>query len=157
MGKSRFYLQAVYAISFSRIGKAFNAVKVKGYSFESVFTVLVTMVLKEETTLSSLTCSIWQKSIQAKKDVFYRLKNNPLICWRQILSVFDLRYKRISKKSSGFNEREKYLVFDDTDSPKTGKRIELIGCNWNHVFNVSILGFKMRVMDYWDGTCFTPP
>jgi predicted nucleic acid-binding Zn finger protein len=144
------------AISFSRIGKAFNAIKVKGYSFESVFTILVTMLLIGETTVSALTCSIWQQSIQARKDVFYRLKNNPLICWRQILWAFALKYKKISDKASGFNESLKCLVFDDTDLPKTGKRIEFIGRIWNHVFNVSILGFKMLVMGYWDGTCFIP-
>lgn len=144
------------AISYSRIGKAFNAIKIKGYSFEIIFTILVTMVIIGEATVSSLTCSIWQKSIQAKKDVFYRLKNNPMICWRKILWTFVLKYKKINEKSSEYGKGIRCLIFDDTDLPKTGKHIEFIGRIWNHVFNMSIVGYKMLVMGYWDGTCFIP-
>ena len=87
-----FIFREFKAVKFLKIGKSFNAFKLKGYSFESMFTILITLVVLGESTISSLTCSVWYKSCKAGKDVFYRLKNNPRICWRQILWSFAIRF-----------------------------------------------------------------
>ena len=151
-----FIFREFKAVRFSRIGKSFNAFKLRGYSFESVFTILITLVVLGEATISSLTSSVWYKSYKAGKDVFYRLKNNPCICWRQILWSFAIRYRKVTEKEASQGDGIKCLIFDDTDLTKTGRRMEHVGRIWNHVLNASILGFKMLVMGYWDGTCFIP-
>lgn len=46
------------------------------------------------------------------------------------------------------------LIVDDTDLPKTGRCVELIGRIWSHVTNRSILGFKGLFMGYYDGKSF---
>ena len=46
------------------------------------------------------------------------------------------------------------LIVDDTDLPKTGRRIELIGRIFSHVTRTSILGFKGLFMGYFDGKSF---
>jgi predicted nucleic acid-binding Zn finger protein len=48
------------------------------------------------------------------------------------------------------------MVFDDTILCKTGRFIENISRVWDHVVKRSVLGFKLLVMGYWDGTSFIP-
>jgi hypothetical protein len=89
------------------------------------------------------------------KDVFYRLKNNQFINWRLLgysltLKLIHLAEKRGEKPSDAHS----CLIIDDTDLPKTGLRIELIGRVWSHVINKSRLGFKGLFMGYHDGKSF---
>lgn len=86
------------------------------------------------------------------KDVFYRLLNDETIDWRS------LNYG-ISKKLMG-QARDKAetpggspscLIIDDTDLPKTGRCMELIGRIYSHVSHSSLLAFKGLFMAYHDG------
>lgn len=90
------------------------------------------------------------------KDVFYRLLNDSFISWRSI--SYKLSMQMISKvhKNSDENSvtRTRCLIIDDTDLPKTGKKIELIGKIFSHVTQQSILGIKGLFMGYHDGKSF---
>lgn len=50
----------------------------------------------------------------------------------------------------------KCLIFDDTDLPKTGKKMEGISKIYNHVSKTYFLGFKLLVAGYWNGSVFIP-
>jgi predicted nucleic acid-binding Zn finger protein len=95
--------------------------------------------------------------IETRKDAFYRLKNNPGICWRVILWLFSSKFIKLTDENG---ERDsgavRCLVFDDSTLPKTGRYIEKVSRVWDHVLNRCILGFKLLAMGYWDGISFIP-
>ena len=70
-----------------------------------------------------------------QKDVFYRFMSNPKINWRK--SVYHLTLQLWSKirLRSGRKEGTVCLIVDDTDYPKTGRRMENIGRVFSHVHN----------------------
>ncbi len=90
------------------------------------------------------------------KDVFYRLLNDSFIPWRHI--SYKLSMQMIFKAKNKSTERDvnhtRCLIIDDTDFPKTGKKIELIGKVFSHVTQQSILAFKGLFMGYHDGKSF---
>ena len=154
--KPEFTYDLLHAISYSKVCKSFKDYKQKGYSFESVFTILISMIFIGEQTISSLTTGIWKNHIESKKDVFYRLKNNFYINWRKILWKTAMRFTEVVSQTTENMDGLKCLIFDDSVLSKTGKKIEKLGRVWDHVLQRSILGFKILVMGYWDGTSFIP-
>lgn len=88
------------------------------------------------------------------RDVFYRLLNNGDIDWRS------LNYGIAGKLIGEVRDRAQApagegaptcLIVDDTDLPKTGRCIELIGRIYSHVSHSSLLAFKGLFMAYHDG------
>jgi predicted nucleic acid-binding Zn finger protein len=96
------------------------------------------------------------KHIEARKDTFYRLKNNPSICWRLVLWLFATKFRKTVEEHGEKIGSVKCIVFDDTLLAKTGRYIEKVSRVWDHVTGRFILGFKMLLMGYWDGTSFIP-
>ncbi len=99
--------------------------------------------------------------LQHGKDIFYRLLNNSNIDWRKIsykitLQIIGKAQKDNFAKAEEGSDSGRYtcLIVDDTDLPKTGKRMEMIGRVFSHVAGKSILGFKGLFMGYHDGKSF---
>jgi len=89
--------------------------------------------------------------ISCGKDVFYRLLNNPTINWRKFHYVISKKLiKQVATKTEQ-NSTPRCLIIDDTDLPKTGRFIELIGKIYTHVSHRSILAFKGLFVAYHDG------
>lgn len=90
------------------------------------------------------------------KDVFYRLLNDNFISWRKIsFRISKQLIGRASAKSNGTgNNGIRCLIVDDSDLPKTGRRIELVGRVFSHVTGKSILAFKGLFLGYHDGKSF---
>ncbi len=88
-----------------------------------------------------------------EKDVFYRFMRNDDVNWRGIMYLISLQLiSRISCRADNKKtDKPVCLVADDTDLPKTGKHIELIGRIHSHVKNISILGFKGLFLARTDG------
>jgi len=90
------------------------------------------------------------------KDIFYRLLNDSFVNWRKIsykvnLQIISKASKEACPPDTG---NPTCLIVDDTDLPKTGRRIEMIGNIFSHVTGKSILGFKGLFMGYHDGKSF---
>ena len=128
-----------------------------GFSFQFVFSLLILMVVTaNKTVLSSLTY-LNEHGIFIGKDVFYRLKNNENIRWRQILWHICLKFLKVTEANNTSTEtKPRYLIFDDTTVEKSGKKMEFLGRVWDHVKQRSVLGFKILVMLYWDGKSSIP-
>jgi hypothetical protein len=62
--------------------------------------------------------------------------------------------RMVELRSEKSEDANKCLIIDETDLPKTGRCVELIGRIWFHVSNKSILGFKGLFMGYYDGKSF---
>jgi len=153
-----YILSSLKCFSFSTLCKSLNAVKVRGYSFESIFSILISLPFIGIKTVNTLNTSFMAAHIEARKDVFYRLKNNTGICWRMILWLFALKFIKIVKKHSDSDAGNgvRCLVIDDTVLEKTGKYFEKISRVLDHVSRHYILGYKLLLMGYWDGTFFLP-
>jgi len=145
-----FIFSSLKCFSFSVLCKGLSPLKIKGYGFEWIMSILISLPFIGINTVNGLS-----GYVEARKDVFYRLKNNPVICWRYILWLFSCKFAKIAAESSE-NEGIKCLIFDDTVLKKTGKFIERVSYVWDHVQNRCVLGYKLLVMGYWDGTSFLP-
>ncbi|MCD4790980.1 MAG: transposase [Bacteroidales bacterium] len=151
-----FIIELFGAFKFTGLIKSLNKLKLRGYNFESLFSILIALPFIGENSISSLTSSKWSKTVEAHKDTFYRLKNNSMINWRNILWLFACRFVKAVKSKSENTDEIKCLIIDDSMLSKTGKLIEKIGKVWDHVTNRSVLGFKLLLMGYWDGFSFIP-
>ena len=152
-----FILGSLKCFSFSALCKCLNPLNQRGYSFESIISCLICLPFLGLQTVHSFTGSVMSEHIEARKDVFYRLKNNPGICWRVILWMFGLKFiKLVAAQGENNSGAPKCLIFDDSDLPKTGRYIEKISRIWDHVSRRYILGYKLLAMGYWDGASFIP-
>jgi hypothetical protein len=102
------------------------------------------------------------RGVKLGNDVYYRLKNSTKICWRRILWYVVIKFLRQTheNKEDTCSKSEKVtprcLIFDDTLLEKTGMKIEKIGKVWDHVTQRMVLGFRLLVGLYFDGTSAIP-
>jgi len=154
-----FIKSSLKSFSFSDLCNCLNPLKVRGYRFDMVFSILISMPFVGAGTIHSLFGNYISHQIKVGKDVFYRLKNNPSICWRLVLWLFANKFVKITNDRSDYSNKEgqvKCLIFDDSVLAKTGRFIEKVSRVWDHVTGRYILGFKLLLMGYWDGASFIP-
>jgi hypothetical protein len=152
-----FILSSLKVFSFSALCKCLTPLRQKGYSFESIFSILISLPFLGLPTVHSFTGSVLSEHIQARKDVFYRLKNNTGICWRMILWMFGLKFiKLVTAQGENNTSSPKCLIFDDSFLFKTGRYIEKISRMYDHVSKRFLFGYKLLAMGYWDGVSFIP-
>ena len=86
-----------------------------------------------------------------RKDVFYEFLNDGRTDWRKLMYhiVCQLWTKVITR--SDHKSDDTCLMVDDTDFPKTGRRMENIGRVHSHLEHRSILGFKALFLGITDG------
>ena len=94
--------------------------------------------------------------LRCGKDVFYRFMNDFNISWRKVSYKLSMQLigKTAAQSTGGSGTPPRCLIVDDTDLPKTGRRIELIGKVFSHVTKQSILAFKGLFLGYHDGKSF---
>lgn len=154
-----FIKSSLKSFSFSTLCTCLNPLKIKGYGIEFILSILISLTFKGINSVNSMFGHYINNQMEAGKDVFYRLKNNPHIGWRLLHWLFANKFRAIiSSKSDveNLDNQLKCMVFDDTLLSKTGRFIENISRVWDHVLKRSVLGFKLLVMGYWDGTSFIP-
>jgi hypothetical protein len=74
--KPEFITSSLKLFSFSRLSKPVSEIKQKGYSFEWIMTVLLSMPFMGIQTVHSMLNGFVKHQIEAGKDTFYRLKNH---------------------------------------------------------------------------------
>jgi len=87
------------------------------------------------------------------KDVLYKVKNSVNINWRKMLlkQSYDCLQSIDINHTSTKSDQVPCFVIDDTDIPKTGRKIEFIGRIFSHVGKGYNLGFKSLNLAYWTG------
>ena len=143
--------------------KKLDVVKRCGALASTITFALVVLPFLGVGSIAALFKSGLNKSDIGKKDVYYDLKNNENIDWRNVLQLIAKRFKYLVSRSNAELSRIKKsvqqisaLIFDDSALEKTGKSIEGIGYVYDHVTNTHILGYKLLVCCYWDGTSIIP-
>jgi hypothetical protein len=115
------------------------------------------MVTQPKKTVNASLSALKEHQIEMGKDVYYRLKNNEKVCWRLIMWYIVMKFlSAVQSASENEEQKEKFLIFDDTTIEKTGKKIEKIGRVYDHVEGRCVLGFKLLVGVYFDGTSILP-
>ena len=147
-----FLLKVIDIFKFSNLLNKFSYFKKQGYDFKYILTILLSLPFLGVENVYSVS----KNKTEAKKDVFYRLKNNPNIDWRSILWLFVIKFTNLIRLKSSNNDGVKCLIIDDTFLRKSGKSIEKASKVWDHVSRRSLLGFKLNVLGYWDGASFIP-
>lgn len=133
------------------------SVKSKGLKASKVILVLLHIPFLGVATVHALFKSGYASLSEAEKSVYYRLKNNPAINWRNLLMSFAKRFNQLSvKHGEASQDTIKCFIVDDSDCHKTGKKIEFIGKIFDHVSHRCVLGFKLLTLGFWDGTSFSP-
>jgi len=152
-----FISSSLKLFSFSQLSKAVSEIKQRGYSFEWIMTVLLSMPFMGLRTVNSMINGYVSHQIEAGKDTFYRLKNHPDFCWRLLLWLFASQFRKLTKsRLTHTGQGPGCLVFDDTLLEKTGKQIEKVSRIFDHVTRRYVIGFKLLLMGYWDGISFIP-
>jgi hypothetical protein len=152
-----FIASSLKLFSFSQLSKVVSEIKQKGYSFEWIMTLLLSMPFIGAVTVNSMLNGFVRHHIEAGKDTFYRLKNDSQICWRLLLWLFASKFKNLANGNlKQVGKGLKCMVLDDTLLEKTGKRIEKVSRVFDHVTRRYVLGFKLLLMGYWDGVSFVP-
>ena len=146
------------AMKLTECFSEFKSFKREGYSFKLVLSLLILMVVTSGKTVHSSLSKLQEYGYTLGKDVYYRLKNNPNICWRRILWHIVMKFICITESETPEEERKKphYLIFDDTTIEKSGKKTEFMGKVWDHVMQRLLLGYKLLIMLYWDGKSSIP-
>lgn len=85
------------------------------------------------------------------KDVYYEFLNDGRTDWRRLVYHIVCQLWRKVIIRSDHKSADTCLMVDDTDFPKTGRRIENIGRVHSHLEHRSILGFKALCLGITDG------
>lgn len=151
-----FILGSLKCFSFSSLCKSLGAIKIKGYSFQAIFSILVSLPFLGQSSVHGLLKSPFKEYIEMRKDAFYRLKNMCSTGWRGILWLFTIKFVKATGSDGVKSNSPKCLVIDDSVLAKTGKFIEKVSRLWDHVSHSYVLGFKLLALTYWDGTSCIP-
>ena len=160
--RSTTIFQTLKSLKLSANFAEFNYLKSQGYAFNLVLSLLIWMTLQSKKTVNSSLSELSDNGINLKNDVYYRLKNSEKICWRRILWYIVTKFLQQTHKSventaeKSEKTKSRCLIFDDTLLEKTGNKIEKIGKVWDHVTQRMVLGFKLLVGLYFDGTSAIP-
>lgn len=152
-------LQLLRLFNVDKLSIKNKMIKYKGYAVSDIITVLILFPFMAIRTVHSFSMSRYKQLIDAQKDTFFRIKNNPSYNWRNLLYLFAKRFKNMTDpalRDETNTESIKCLIVDDTVIHKTGKAIEFIGKVFDHVIHHHVLGFKLLLLSYWDGDSLIP-
>ena len=141
-----------------RIFGQFESVKQSGIRVTLIMTTLLVMLFYRSRNIHSYFSRQYGKRIdrEGSKNPYYDLLGNENINWRLILYLFAKRYLSLSGRITDHRGKVKALIFDDSPTEKSGKKIEGVSRVHDHVTGRFILGYKILVCGYWDGGNFIP-
>lgn len=157
------FLAFVQGKKVKKASAGLEGLKEQGFHAPGVLLVLLLLPLIGLSNVHSFLNSELASLSNAGKDVYYRLKNNPLIDWRKVYFGFVKEFLsksdpvapcRAGKDTS--KPSPVCFVLDDTIGAKTGRRIEGVGRLFDHVTGRYVLGLKYLFLGFWDGASFIP-
>lgn len=151
-----FFSKQLALFNFSKTSNFFTSIKQSGISAWEILTVLFVMPFTNTQTINSLYSTKMAIDSKAKKDAYYRLLENQKISWRSLLLLFVKRYIKLENKFNNSSDSPKCLIFDDTEIGKTGRKIEGVSKIHSHLSQSFILGYKLLLAGYWNGSVFIP-
>lgn len=122
------------------------------YHRHSIVRLLVLLKTANISSVNACMLSDIRKLLPFCKDVLYKVKNSCQINWRGILmrQAYTCMDGIEVEQTPDLSSRTCFIL-DDTDLPKKGRTIELIGRIFSHVTGSYKLGFKSMNLAYWSG------
>lgn len=118
-----------------------------------VFQILIMMPFFAVAGLSHYATSVMSRMFGGKKDILYSFMAQDNVDWRNV--IYRIATKLISnitiRKDFKHSHLPAVLIADDSDLPKTGMRMEMIGKIFSHVHQKCILGYKTLMLCWSDG------
>ena len=149
-------IELVSFFDIMKVSRVVNAIKTKGYYFHQLLSVLIILPYLGQASIYAFFKSGYSDLSEPEKDAYYRLKNDYRFNWRELLKEVVRQFVKIIARHRAVSQRIKCFIVDDSVLEKTGKCIEGIGRIWDHVTHRYVLGFKMLVLGYYDGSSFVP-
>jgi hypothetical protein len=122
-----FIFSSLKFFTFSNLCKVVSEVKVKGYSFEWIMTILLSMPFLDANTVNSMLNGCIKHQIEAGKDTFYRIKNSQSICWRMLLWLFAAKFKALTnnclENPEDFLMHIAGLIVSEIEDPKQAEHL----------------------------------
>lgn len=126
----------------------------KMYQKDDILYALLLFPLLRIANVYSYRLHVFSEKFEAKKNTFYRFKNDVFINWRNLHSNCNKQiFKKIESRAT-IESRPKCLIVDDTDFEKQTYKTEHVGRIWSHVSMKSILGYKGLFLGYFDGCSY---
>lgn len=118
-----------------------------------IFQILVLMPFFAVKGLSHYGTSVLGRMFGGKKDILYSFMSQDTVDWRSLIYriAIHLVSNIIIRKDFKKSHLPAVLIADDSDLPKTGKRMEMIGKIFSHVHQRCILGYKALMLCWSDG------
>lgn len=151
-----FFAKHLELFNFKKSSAIFTSVKTSGISYWTLLKVLLVLPFTGVKNIRGLMNAPLAPKVSGEKDTYYRALENQKIDWRKLLLIFISRYLVLDKKFTGSGDDFKCLIFDDTDLPKSGRKIEGLSKTFNHVTKQFIFGYKLLLAGYWNGSVFIP-
>jgi len=107
--------EACHRFFTSRITCQLSLVKSKGLRATETISVLLHLPFSGVSSMRGLMKSGCSRLNEAEKDVYYRLKNNPVFNWRHLSISFAKRFNKLSvKRGEAKQHTIKYFIVDDS-------------------------------------------
>lgn len=118
-----------------------------------LFQILVLMPFFSIKGFSHYPGSILSRMFGGRKDILYSFMAQDNINWRSLIYriVVQLTAKVTSRKDFKKSHLPTVLIADDSDLPKIGVRMKVIGKIFSHVHQKCILGYKALMLCWSDG------
>lgn len=135
--------------------KRLGGIKRENCQFTNVqlFQLLLLMPIFAVAGFSHYAASGLGRMFGGKKDLFYSFMSQDNVDWRGM--IYRITVALISRITIRQDFKKSHLpavlIADDSDLPKTGLKMELIGKIFSHVHQKCILGYKALVMCWSDG------
>ena len=141
-----------------RIFGKFEPIKRNGIRATLILTSLLVMLFYKNKNIHNYFSRQFGKltNSNGSKNPYYDLLGNEYISWRTILYLFAKRYLSLSTRIADHSSKIRALIFDDTVTGKSGKKIEGVSKIHDHVSGRFVFGYKVLVCGYWDGNSFIP-
>lgn len=123
------------------------------YQRSSLIKWFLVMKLLGITSINSAVTGEWKSFLKFGKDVLYKIKNSEKVNWRTLLlqqSYTSLEGIEVDSSGDDISQICCFII-DDTDLPKRGKCMEMIGKIFSHVTRRFDLGYKSLNLAYWSG------
>jgi hypothetical protein len=132
-----------------------NRIKKRGVYSGDLLSLLLIFPFAGISSVRSLFFSGLSQISPAKKDAYYRFKNNSSINWRTLLRIIAKRILKIVNER-GENTGIKCLILDDTLLMKTSRFSEGVSKIYDHAKHGFFWGYRLLQIGLWDGKSFIP-
>jgi hypothetical protein len=149
------FLDMLKVISNAPLRGFLSKIKKRGSASGDLLSLLLIFPFAGLSSIRALFFSGFAHLSPAKKDAYYRLKNNSTINWRSLLRIIAKRAQELIEERAE-TTGTKCFILDDSILMKTSRFSEGVSKVFDHAKHSYPWGFKLLQLGLWDGKSFLP-